>query len=122
MPLYIVKLHKIKFPPGKFCRRAAELLSSCVCSGQAVDGHILEATSSASAGSGSKLWRESPTVSSQKRPSAIMVEERNGHDNALIPSQPQQCRLPLASLPDGALGLLLSFGSVADLISANMVS
>ena len=51
-----------------------------------------------------------------------MVEERNGHDNPADLSQSQQCRLPLASLPDGALGLLLSFGSVADLIAANMVS
>lgn len=32
------------------------------------------------------------------------------------------CRLPLALLPDGALALLLSFGSVTDVISANMVS
>lgn len=56
----------------------------------------------------------------QKRLSA-MVEERNRPDNLDLPL-PQQCRLPLASLPDGALGLLLSFGSVADLIAANMVS
>lgn len=29
--------------------------------------------------------------------------------------------LPLAFLPDGALGLVLSFGSVPELIAANMV-
>jgi len=31
-------------------------------------------------------------------------------------------RLPLASLPDGALAILLSFGEVADLVIANQVA
>lgn len=32
-----------------------------------------------------------------------------------------RCPLPLAFLPDGALGLVLSFGTVSDLIASNMV-
>lgn len=34
----------------------------------------------------------------------------------------EACRLPLASLPDGALALALSFGEVPDLVVANNVS
>lgn len=128
MPSYTVKLHQNKvldeYSSSRACRKQ-RTERAAVNRGAFVLARSLEDTSVRPGFySGSKLCSARLAGSMQKRPSAIiaMVEERNGHDNPAVMSRCQQYRLPLASLPDGALGLLLSFGSVADLVAANMVS